>query len=406
MKGYDLNNFENGKAFIHFDGVINGKFDYGPRICINTKGEKLFELPDREMIVNSFAEEDVAFVNGNNHKEALMDNKGNFLTDFVYDNIYGGSEEGLFEVQRDKKHGHIDLQGKEIIPCIYDKGNYFSEGIAAECLNGKWGMVDYFNNTVIPFEYEHIYTCKNNLINAKKNGKWGLINKSNEVVIDFIYDFIDCWTVRECLVFPATIKNDKWGLIDRYGQTVLDFNYNEIVCISDDESNFGKYYKIRQDDKYAIYSAAEQCFLSGLVYDEVGMYSEGYISVKEKNKCGLVDLSQNYIVPPEYDYIREVFFEGLMLVMKDGKYGAINSAGDLVIPCYYRILNNCSEGLLCATNYNNDTGFIDKENDIIIPFGKFINKSFGFSDGYAVVSDKEQGDVYIDKTGKILEIRL
>lgn len=71
-----------------------------------------------------------------------------------------------------------------------------------------------------------------------------------------------------------------------------------------------------------------------------------------------------------------------------------------------KILNNCSEGLLCAINYNNDTGFIDKENDVIIPFGKFINKSFGFNDGYAVVRNKEQGDLYINKTGKILEIKL
>ena len=406
MKGYNLNNFLTGKAFIYFNGVINGKSDYGPRICINTKGEKLFELPDKNMMVNEFEDENVAFVSNNNNKKALMNDNGIFLTDFIYDNIYGGSKEGLFEVQRDQKHGHIDLQGKEIIPCIYDKCNYFSEGIAAECLNEKWGMIDYFNNTVIPFEYEYIGICKNNLISVKKNRKWGFINKSNEVIVDFNYDFIDYWTEGECLVFPASIKNDKWGLIDRYGQTVLDFNYDEIVCISDYENNSGKHFKIKQNDKYAIYSAVEQSFLSGFVYDNVGSYSEGLISVKEKNKCGLVDLSQNYIVPPKYDYVREIFFEGLMLVVKDGKYGAINSTGDLVIPCYYKILNNCSEGLLCAINYNNDTGFIDKENDVIIPFGKFINKSFGFNDGYAVVRNKEQEDLYINKTGKILEIKL
>ena len=27
MIGYDLSNFKNGKAFIHFDGVLNGKFE-------------------------------------------------------------------------------------------------------------------------------------------------------------------------------------------------------------------------------------------------------------------------------------------------------------------------------------------------------------------------------------------
>ena len=171
MRGYDLSWFCKNKAFIHFDGVRNGKFDYGPRICINTKGEKVFELPDRDMIVDMFEDEDVAFVMNNDGLYALMNNKGEFLTDFVYDHIYGGIEEGLFEVKRNKKHGHIGINGKEIIPCMYDDGSYFSEGVAAECLNGKWGMIDYFNNTVIPFEYEEIFLCKNNLINAKKNGK-------------------------------------------------------------------------------------------------------------------------------------------------------------------------------------------------------------------------------------------
>ena len=99
MFGYELNNFKNQKAFIHFDGVINGKFDYGPRICINTKGEKLFELPNRDMLVNEFEDEDVAFVIDKKGKYALMNNKGKFLTDFIYNGIYGGSEEGFFEVR-------------------------------------------------------------------------------------------------------------------------------------------------------------------------------------------------------------------------------------------------------------------------------------------------------------------
>ena len=112
MFGYELNNFKNQKAFIHFDGVINGKFDYGPRICINTKGEKLFELPNRNMIVNEFEREDVAFVLGENMLYALMNNKGEFLTDFIYNRICRGSEEGFFEAIRNGKHGHININGK------------------------------------------------------------------------------------------------------------------------------------------------------------------------------------------------------------------------------------------------------------------------------------------------------
>ena len=150
MKNYKLNKFQNGKAFIYFEDKAN----YGNRICINNKGEKLFELPDKNMIVNEFEHEDIAFVTNYSGKYAVINNKGEFLTDFIFDSIYGGSEEGLWEVKRNGKHGAIDIQGREIIPCIYDDGCYLSEGIAAENKNDKWGMVDYCNNTVIPFVYE------------------------------------------------------------------------------------------------------------------------------------------------------------------------------------------------------------------------------------------------------------
>ena len=116
MRGYDLSPFVNGKAFIHFDGVINGKADYGARICINTKGEKLFELPDRDMIVNEFEDEDAAIVTDKNQLNALINNKGEFLTDFIYNCICLGIEEGLFEVKRGGKQGYIDIRGREIIP--------------------------------------------------------------------------------------------------------------------------------------------------------------------------------------------------------------------------------------------------------------------------------------------------
>lgn len=401
MKGYDLSNFKNGKAFIHQDDS-NG---YDKRICINTKGQKLFELPDRDMIVNNFEDEDVAFVMNDKGRYALMNNTGEFLTDFVYDFIYSGSEEGLFEVKRNGKHGHIDLQGREIIPCLYDEGNYFSEGVAAECLNEKWGMVDYFNNTIIPFEYEGICVCQNNIIPAKKNNKWGLINKNNEILADFIYDDIDCWGIRECLVIPAML-DDKYGLIDKYGNIVEDFVYDDIQVVSDEENNTGEFLYLLKDGKKAIYSTRKQTFLTDFEYDFIGYISENRFSVCKNNKCGYVDIYGNTIVPIIYDSGSENFSfnEEVAIILQNGKYGMINLTGELVIPCIYDKLDTCSEGFIKARQ-NNQTGFIDKHNNIVIPFGKFECRR-SFHDGLAIVWCEEYGTVYINKKGEVLKIKV
>ena len=404
--GYELYKFNKNKAFIHFEGFINNEFNYGPRICINTKGEKLFELPDRDMLVDEFEDEDIAFVVDYARKYAMLNSKGEFLTDFVYDIFYGGSEEGLFEAKRNGKHGHVDINGKEVIPCIYDDGCYFSEGVAAEYLNGKCGMVDYFNNTVIPFEYEEICICKNNLINAKKNGKYGLINKNNEVVVDFIYDEIDCWNTRRCNIYPAML-NDKYGLIDRYGNIVEPFIYEDAQVVSDLDDNFGEYiYLLKEEDGKAIYSVADEKFLTDFIYDNIDYVSENRFLVYKDGKAGFIDIYGNEVTPLIFDqYTRDDFNNGYASVCQNGKFGMINYDGDLVIPCMYYLLDSYKGGLIRAIDDNNDTGFIDIKNNIVIPFGKFYTHS-NFECGLVAVHSKEYGNVYIDKNGDILELKV
>ena len=399
MKGYDLSNFKNGKAFIHQDDS-NG---YDKRICINTKGQKLFELPDRDMIVNNFEDEDVAFVMNNKGLYALMNNKGEFLTDFVYNHICSGSEEGLFEAKRNGKHGHIDIQGREIIPCTYEDGNYFSEGVAAECLDGKWGMIDYFNNTIIPFEYDGICICQNNIIPAKKNNKWGLINKNNEVLLDFIYDDIDYRGTRECLVIPAMIDN-KYGLIDRYGNIVEEFIYDDIQIISDEANNIGEFLYLLKDHKKAIYSARKKSFITDFKYDFIDYMSENRIPVYLNNKYGYVDINGDCITSFQYDGRNFDFNEGLAIVLQDEKYGMIDLTGKLVIPCVYDKLYDCSEGLIRASK-DKQTGIIDKHNNIVIPFGKY--EIYGnFYDGLAKAWCEDYGNVYINRNGEILKLEV
>lgn len=405
MKGYNLSNFKNGKAFIHFDGIKNGKGDYGARICIDTNGNKLFELPDRDMIVDDFEDEDIAFVMEKGCLYAVMNNKGEFLTDFIYNSVCGGSEEGFFEVKRNGKHGHIDINGKEVIPCMYDEGSHFSEGVAAECMNRKWGMVDYFNNTVIPFEYEEIFICKNNIISAKKNGKYGLINKNNEIIIDFQYDKIANWITRECLVYLAK-KDNKWGLIDRYNNTIEDFIYDDAELILDNENNAREFIIFLKDDKKAIYSTMRNNFITDFIYDFIGDLSDGRFSVYADNKKGFVDTFGYTVVPCIYENTEyfEEYKEGVCVVAQNKKYGLVDLEGNLVVSCKYKKLHSCNEGLILATDFDDRNGYIDKKGNIIIPFGKYISYS-GFHCGFAKVWSNEHGHVYIDKTGEILEIK-
>lgn len=324
---YNLNNFNCGKALIYQEQNIDGKIVIGNRICINTNGKKLFELPTPDMFCNEFEDEDVAIVYLNN-KCALINNRGNFLTEFIYDFIYCGSENGLFEVKQNGLHGHIDIRGNEVIPCIYQKGHYFSEGVCPECLNDKWGLIDFNNNTIIPFKYDELGCCYNNTISAKLNDKWGLLDRKGDIVIDFIYDEIHNFTARDCLVFIAK-QNNKYGLIDYYNNIIEPFIYDNSKILTDEAGIEGHYIKLQQNNKYALYSTKARMFLTGFIYDEINNNFDGNFSVQ-------VDNQQKYInnkgeeISITKDINKPKFYCGYARVFchEKGKYIYINKQGN------------------------------------------------------------------------------
>ena len=71
MKNYELNKFQNGKAFIYFESNINGKHTCGNRICINSKGEKTIlntdQRKDFQKIAGKLIEDSVNELKTNNN---------------------------------------------------------------------------------------------------------------------------------------------------------------------------------------------------------------------------------------------------------------------------------------------------------------------------------------------------
>jgi hypothetical protein len=111
---------------------------------------------------------------------------------------------------RNGKHGIIDSNNRELLPCLYDEtesGNGFTQSgyfkwnepqntyAAKVCKNGKFGIVDTLNRTLIPFEYDGIEVNDYSFSSAKyyvvkQKEKMGLINAHNRVIIPVRYSNI------------------------------------------------------------------------------------------------------------------------------------------------------------------------------------------------------------------------
>ena len=140
------------------------------------------------------------------------------------------------------KWGFINDKGEEVIPCIYDDFNGFSEGLAAVYRNGKaengghttvfrggeWGVIDESGKTVVPFgKYGMIYSYSGGLALVSggyywDNMEYGIIDKKGGIVIpigeySYNYSYYEGgfsrpdWTTG--LIAVRDTKTDKWGFL-------------------------------------------------------------------------------------------------------------------------------------------------------------------------------------------------
>lgn len=117
-------------------------------------------------------------------------------------------------------------------------------------------------------------------------------------------------------------------------------------------------------------------------------------------KWGFADEAGNVVIPCKWKFAWS-FSEGLARVYGDnGKYGFIDKTGKVVIPCKWKLAGSFSEGLAYVEDDNGKYGFIDKTGKVVLPFKWSIAGSF--SEGLALVKDDNGNWWKIDKTGKVV----
>ena len=406
-RDYNLFQFENDKAFIYKKPDRKNGAGYGPRTCIDTNGNVLFQLPDHGDNDNDycyctdfFEHNEATIVSksfGDKDLEALINDKGEFLTDFVYDWLSFSWNDDLVDCRRDGKCGLLDVKGNEIIPMIYqDICADEHAALAVVCKDEKYGMIDYDGNTIIPFEYEggQCYTDK---FIFKKNGKWGVVDKNNKTLIDFKYD---CIYYGETNGIFCVQFNNKWGLVDSENNTIQPFIYDDTEVIAD-------VYALKKDGNYAFYSAADKRFMTDFVYKERDEIEKDKNVLYYDNVYDFIDpFGPQIIDNPSKEFIDEFYYSDLIKVTKNEKYGMADYSGNIVIPIEYRRLGDLREGLIRAQITDGKDGFIDRNNNTIIPFGKYYLHPYSFSCGYVIAYSDKTGEVYIDKNDNILDIKM
>ena len=229
-------------------------------------------------------------------------NKYNFLNPI--------DEEGMILANNNGKSGYINIAQDTLIPFIYDDLSVFSHGLAPAKQNGKFGYIDRNGVVVIPFKYEnesHFYKCK--LASAKLNGKYGFIDQKGNSVIPIKFEKVRSNKVDS---FVCAMQNGKWAFFSCSGEKLTDFNFDKITESYYDDHNYT-------------------------------YFERGLCRVERNGKVAYLNKDFKEVVNfGTYD-VAEPFRNYLGIVAKNGKYGIIDTLGNVILPLKYDLIEHPTE---------------------------------------------------------------
>ena len=357
-------------------GLING----AGKVTINTKYEKLNFLKDGIL----------AFVR--NGKTGIIKENGREMVPAVYKGIWKNSNfpeksKYYFSVQIEEemptkggfyiknKTGLIEKCGKVTILDKYDSFEFFREDIGSirDEFYNTVGLVDINLNPLVKQIYTEIKPYSGDeFIAVKYNRYHGTISKNGKGIIKPVYTSMTK-VGENLLVCKGNLKGGKWGIIDKRGKVVAPIKYTAAITN-------GEYICFEENGLWGVMDAGGKIttkpqfsakptltknnVLFVLNYKDGYILNAGYFNVNGQSLTkSISDLSY----PFENG---QSFSNGMAAVKMNGKWGFINSSGELAIPCSFDNINSgFNSGVAWVTGKAKDgklkLGLINKKGQYI-----------------------------------------
>lgn len=224
-----------------------------------------------------------------------------YLKEFKANETLYSYVDGVGQIQNkdDKTSYFVDKSGNRITD-IYRLTTGFDRGlcIVQDNANGKYGVIDNKGQTVIPFEYDAVRAnFSEDLLGVCKNEQWGAVDRTGNLVIPMSYKGIADFKFGWAAAFTG---NDKWGIIDKTNQAVLNFEWENLKVIEEADQQL---VWVMKNSLWHCYDRAKNslAFQTGYQgafnFKEVEALNGRYAVVLQNDKFGAIDVAGNIVVP-------------------------------------------------------------------------------------------------------------
>lgn len=225
------------------------------------------------------------------------------------------------------KFGCIDLQGKLVVPLLYD--DITLHGLRAivmvkNATRYEYGLIDLNDRSVLPVRFQRItpigslryaiqdFSNKNAL--SSEEGKW---------ITDFTIDSISDFHNDLAVIY----KEWKQGVINRNGEIKIEPLYRDINITGPGELT------VRRAAEWEMIDTRYET-LQRIEADELIFETNGWYKITMNGKNGLIDENFQLRWPMGYDYIGSI--ENQKAIVKQyGKFGLLRMDQSIVLPIVF-----------------------------------------------------------------------
>lgn len=354
----DENRYQNAGYIVSIKTQEGYRYGY-----LNKKGKEVLKTEYNEISrVTEIQDDENCYLISAKNGQYGVTKKEEEIIQNEYQSIRYDATNKVFVIEKSKKYGIANIEGKLIVPVQYNQiditGIYLyaqnEQGTTVYNNNGTQANID-ANISILNTSNEK-YKIR---INNENGTKYGVINKEGKQLIEEKYNYIEYLYDN---YFIASNENGKLGVLDDKGLVKIEQNNASLQKIQDtdliqttlSESKTTQIYSktmekicemqnatIEIEDNYIkIYNETETKYFNkeGKELKNTEVYPNNKLFVKvQDNQYGFVDINGNLVVDYKYDKAYEFNQYGFATVRKDGKWGAINEQGQEIVAPIYEI---------------------------------------------------------------------
>jgi hypothetical protein len=317
----------------------------------------------------------------------------------------------LFPAVSKDKTGYINRQGELTIPCVFEDGRGFSQGLAAAVVDGKWGYINGKGKIVIKPQYQAAGDFADDRACVRiKDRKYGYISPDGAIAVEPRY--YEAGSFSEGFAVVMELGPQRTVLIDKAGRAVFDLAVSNPLTAGFSEGLVFTYTKegarpayLDKDGKVVLSVSGSR----GGVSTEGGTFSEGLAAVRAGGQWGYIDRTGKWVIAPEYVRVTP-FRQGLACAeVEEKRNGEGQRTCFLIGPTGTRLkqipgfaTGGFSEGRVVIQAWHEGAadpsyGYMDTRGEMVIQ--PRFEKAQPFQDGLARVRLRGN-DAYIDRQGR------